>query len=267
MESVGDFLVVIMHCLAHIKIEDLVDDQNPLFLREFYKAFRLCCQDLFFARSRNTPSAQGLAGTRSSPNPLETAFKTTRSMTERVNVVGELVDIKVSSPVDADFSVQGITERLARKNAFLTRAKLKEYLSSAHAPSSRKEEFAMTRLKELRGEKTEDEQRPKSRPLGVKTGLKSPKELLQRQINNLEGKVDTLNTELAQVMKTESELNTAVNQMEEDNNVPEERLSAVTQQLTNAELHKNNLLKKVDYLEDEIKRKTKELNALNSQHM
>lgn len=27
-------------------------------------------------------------------------------MTERVNVVGELVDIKVSSLVDADFSVQ-----------------------------------------------------------------------------------------------------------------------------------------------------------------
>ena len=42
----------------------------------------------------------------SSANPLETAFKPTRSMTERVNVVGELVNIKVSSPVDADFSVQ-----------------------------------------------------------------------------------------------------------------------------------------------------------------
>lgn len=42
----------------------------------------------------------------SSPNPLETAFKPARSMTERVNVVGELVDIKVSSLVDADFSVQ-----------------------------------------------------------------------------------------------------------------------------------------------------------------
>lgn len=55
--------------------------------------------------------------------------------------------------------LQGVTERLARKNAFLTRAKLKEYLSSAHAPSSRKEEFAMTRLKELRGEKTGEEKR------------------------------------------------------------------------------------------------------------
>lgn len=37
MESIGDFLVVIMHALSHIKIDDLVDDQNPLFLREFYK--------------------------------------------------------------------------------------------------------------------------------------------------------------------------------------------------------------------------------------
>ena len=37
MQSVGDFLVVIMHCLAHIKVDDLTDDQNPLFLREFYK--------------------------------------------------------------------------------------------------------------------------------------------------------------------------------------------------------------------------------------
>jgi len=70
------------------------------------QAFRICCQDLFFARSRNTPTAQGLVGNVSSANPLEAAFKPARSMTERVNVVGELVNIKVSSPVDADFSIQ-----------------------------------------------------------------------------------------------------------------------------------------------------------------
>ncbi len=61
---------------------------------------------MFFARARNTPTAQRLVGNVSSASPLETAFKPTRSMTERVNVVGELVNIKVSSPVDADFSVQ-----------------------------------------------------------------------------------------------------------------------------------------------------------------
>ena len=37
MQSVGDFIVVIMHCLAHIKVDDLINDNNPLFLREFYK--------------------------------------------------------------------------------------------------------------------------------------------------------------------------------------------------------------------------------------
>ena len=37
MDSVGDFVVLIMHCLAHIKVDDLCDDNNVLFLREFYK--------------------------------------------------------------------------------------------------------------------------------------------------------------------------------------------------------------------------------------
>ena len=37
MESVGDFIVVVLHCMAHIKIDDLIDDNNPMFLREFYK--------------------------------------------------------------------------------------------------------------------------------------------------------------------------------------------------------------------------------------
>lgn len=35
--SVGEFVLVILHCLAHIKAGDLTDDNNPLFLREFYK--------------------------------------------------------------------------------------------------------------------------------------------------------------------------------------------------------------------------------------
>ena len=34
--SVGEFVVVILHCLAHIKAGDLTDDNNPIFLREFY---------------------------------------------------------------------------------------------------------------------------------------------------------------------------------------------------------------------------------------
>ena len=37
METVGEFVLVAMHCMAHIKIDELTDDYNPHFLREFYK--------------------------------------------------------------------------------------------------------------------------------------------------------------------------------------------------------------------------------------
>ena len=37
LESVGEFVLVIVHCLSHIRVGDLANDGNPLFLREFYQ--------------------------------------------------------------------------------------------------------------------------------------------------------------------------------------------------------------------------------------
>ena len=42
MDSVGDFIVLLIHCLAHIKVGDLTDDGNVLFLRAFYKVSTVC---------------------------------------------------------------------------------------------------------------------------------------------------------------------------------------------------------------------------------
>ena len=60
---------------------------------------------MFFARSRATPTAQSLVGGTAGSSPLEAAFKRTATMDERVNVVGELVNIKVSRAVENHFSV------------------------------------------------------------------------------------------------------------------------------------------------------------------
>lgn len=41
LESVGEYAVVIMHCLSHIIVGDIANDSNPLFLREFYRVSEL----------------------------------------------------------------------------------------------------------------------------------------------------------------------------------------------------------------------------------
>ena len=41
METVGEFILVVIHCLSHIKVDDLTDDYNPDFLREYYKVTKL----------------------------------------------------------------------------------------------------------------------------------------------------------------------------------------------------------------------------------
>ena len=41
METVGEFVLVVIHCLSHIKVDDLTDDYNPDFLREYYKVTKL----------------------------------------------------------------------------------------------------------------------------------------------------------------------------------------------------------------------------------
>ena len=37
MDSIGEFVMIIVHSLAHIKSGDLTDDSHPLFMREFYR--------------------------------------------------------------------------------------------------------------------------------------------------------------------------------------------------------------------------------------
>ena len=40
LESIGEFILVIVHCLSHIANGDLADDSQPMFLRYFYKVSR-----------------------------------------------------------------------------------------------------------------------------------------------------------------------------------------------------------------------------------
>ena len=46
LASVGSFVLLLIHCLAHIAADDLHQDSSPAFLRLFYKVF-ITCRGLF----------------------------------------------------------------------------------------------------------------------------------------------------------------------------------------------------------------------------
>ena len=76
----------------------------------FLQALRICCQDMFFGRSRTSPTAFALTGTLPSlqngekHNPLHNAFRYTENTAHRLNVVEELFNTKINQPLEKDVS-------------------------------------------------------------------------------------------------------------------------------------------------------------------
>jgi hypothetical protein len=53
LENVGEFTILLVHCLAHLTTNDFEDDNNPDYKRNFYKMMGTCCQDIFHQRTNN----------------------------------------------------------------------------------------------------------------------------------------------------------------------------------------------------------------------
>ena len=58
LESVGDFAIVLVHAMAHIKCEQMHDDGTPEFLAEFHYCLKVLGQELFFAKSKRSQQQQ-----------------------------------------------------------------------------------------------------------------------------------------------------------------------------------------------------------------
>jgi len=271
MDSVGDFVVLVMHCLAHIKVDDLKDDNNVLFLREFYKTMRVCCQDMFFSRSRSTPSGHQLLNIPASRDqsrmlgtPLEHMFKKAQKQSQKLNAVKELLDVKIKDPIEQDFSNEGVTERISKHNVFVDNAKLRAYLRSVGAieTSEQADSHAEKRLKELTGKSRPSDKGRKSlrRSMSSRTALLSPQQLLDSQIQETNNKIDQLNMELTVVLKSASDISKNIKNLE-SSGASVELLDRRRKKWEENNSRKLNLMKKIKQLETELNRKEKEKNT------
>ncbi len=139
LESVGEFVLVLVHTLSHIKIQDMNDDSDPSFVKEFYKAISVVCNDLFFARyKRSTALASAMfsfpeetmkleeAGT----FVLESVFGDAHNEADRQNVIDELLDTKLlrNPKNDVLFNQEIMFHRLTKYTDFVVSNKLRKFL-------------------------------------------------------------------------------------------------------------------------------------------
>lgn len=187
MDNVGEFVLVLVHCLSHIACGDLRDDAHPGFLKEFHHALAVVCDDLFFARYRRTSAlARTLSSLPADENLesasrmlLESVFGDAHTEADKSNVVEGLLDAKLLRGANKDgvhFTNEGIVERLGKYSNFVVESKLRSFLGDVEDKATQArlqgtEEFIDNRLHELQGARAKD--RPMSRYVQSRGNLMS----------------------------------------------------------------------------------------------
>lgn len=256
MEHVGGFILVVIHALAHIKVQDMIDDSNPPFLREFYRAMRICCQDLFFARSRSSGVTDRLEVGRGS-SIIESAFTGATTTAQKRNVVEELINVKVTGPSEVNFSAESLKERLEKYKAFSAFGSLRAQLSTLSGMARGPDEFATSKLRNLTGESAPKMRRShgSKSAIGLR-GIRNQRELVERQVEDLNSKVDHLNGELTRLLRQQADL--------EENAVRLHQEGVGEKALERAEQQREALTRKIDAVTKKVAEFEKEIKSKHS---
>lgn len=140
LENVGEFVLVLIHCLAHLKAQDLRDDTEPSFVKEFHRGLAIACNDLFFARYRRScvPTLSSLSQSDRQDleritGLLDSDIKENQDNSIRSDVVGDLLDVKLlrgASKEGVHFSRDGLVERLSKYSNFALSNKIQDLLGN-----------------------------------------------------------------------------------------------------------------------------------------
>ncbi|XP_019364073.1 PREDICTED: uncharacterized protein LOC109291478 [Gavialis gangeticus] len=128
--SVGSFLLLLVHCLAHIAAADLSQDSSPAFLRLFYQALKACLSETFSLRLRMSALLQN---NKSSERISEILLKGEPLMEGNINLLSQLFDAKVESSTETETSEEC-------KRSLLLHANLEDLLKNTLS-EKKKERF------------------------------------------------------------------------------------------------------------------------------
>ena len=146
LENAGQFLLVLVHVLAHIKIGSFESDWEHHFVREFYRALAFICNDFFLSKYRmNSSVASKYAENgrkESSQSFLQSLFSASQSVVGKADIIDDLVDNRALMSTDIhekQFTSEGVMGRLQQYALFQISSKLKAYLDELE--SDRREDI------------------------------------------------------------------------------------------------------------------------------
>ncbi|KAJ7425316.1 hypothetical protein WISP_24023 [Willisornis vidua] len=213
LSSAGAFLLLLVHCLAHVAAAELSHDTNPPFLRLFHQALKACLSEMFSLRLQLSAAPQGDR----SRGISQVLLKEEPFSKEDTDLLSQLFEVKVKSPTDM--------EAFEKKNLWLHK-KFEESLNDKRFVKKRKHLLpSLGNGKDTLAWRAHSEEETCT--------SSSPSEL--------EDKVDVLTEELVQV--TEEEHQFLTSQGNED-------LLCYYLEITS--LEKDSLVKQIKALEEEI---------------
>lgn len=139
LDNVGEFILVLVHTLSHIKIGGFSDDSDPSFVREFYRALSICCSDLFLSRYRHSSTLSLVDrhreedSTQTPAKVLESLFNSAHRISEKLAIIDEVLDTRVMTSIDlngTEFSHKSIMQRLSGYSEFQVGSKLRAFLDN-----------------------------------------------------------------------------------------------------------------------------------------
>ncbi|XP_014740107.1 PREDICTED: uncharacterized protein LOC106858121 [Sturnus vulgaris] len=175
--SGGGFLLVLVHCWAHVTAGDLSHDSNPLFLSLFHQALKACLSEMFSLRLQLSAAAPG----NKSQGINQILLQEEPFSTEEINLISQLLEVRVKNLTDVE----------AFEKDLLLRVKSEESLSNKWLVK-KKENF----LHPLSSSGRES--------LGQRAHLEE-ETVASLSLSELEDKVDALTEELLQIVEDEQQ--------------------------------------------------------------
>lgn len=241
-ESVGDFILVLVHCLAHIQVDHLADDTNPLFLHFFYKALKVVCRDMFFSRTRISPTSHNMTGR----GTLESILKPKQTQDQKASITKELIDTCINPPDSDHFGAKLHDYQKASENIYYNQ------MLAAQVDFGMQGNYVEKCMWQLKGLSiTPSESLTSKHPTNCPS-TKTHKDVMSQQLQQLQSKCDELNEELIEVMKMETSIIEEIEQSESGH-----KTKPLKEELKRLLNKKHLLIKHITQIENEIKVKEK----------